>query len=258
MNIHVIKIGGRVASEETVLKEFLAEAAALPGNDGIVVVHGGGAEVSRISGQLGHTPRFIDGVRMTTPEEMPIVDMVLAGKMNKYIVRLAYPAGLSCVGISGCDGGLFTGNSIGEGNCTGNIRNVRAELLRLLLDRGFTPVVSSVSMDEAGNPLNINADEAALGIATALKASTLVYISDIPGVLLGGEVIPFLDKPLIEQHIKAGDISGGMVPKVRTAAQAVADGVKAVVIGGYEGSGNLESLLTGNRGTTITKTAITS
>ena len=251
MNIHIIKLGGRVATDESVLKTFLREASKLPEEDGLVIVHGGGAEVSQLSQTLGHAPRFIDGVRMTTPEEMPVVDMVLAGKMNKYIVRLGFAAGLDAVGVSGCDGGLFTGGSIAPGNRTGKISRVNPRLLSTLIEKGFTPVVSSVSMDDNGDALNINADEAALAVAKAMKAVTLVYISDIPGVLHEEKVIPYLDGASIDMHIAQGTISGGMVPKVRSAFDAVKNGVQAVIIGGYGSDGDLGSLLSKTRGTAI-------
>ena len=253
MNIHIVKIGGRVAVDEGILDTFLEEAAGMASRDRIVLVHGGGAEVSTVSKKLGLTPRFIDGIRMTSREEMPVVDMVLAGKMNTYLVRRAKRHRLEPAGLSGCDGSLFTGVSIDpEGkNRTGKISAVNPGLIALLLKEGYTPVISSVSMDDGGEPLNINADEAALELAKALKAQSLLYISDIPGVLSGSAVIPKLDEDLIRKHIEEGTINGGMVPKVRSALDAVHNGVKAVIIGGYMKSGDLVQLLDRKRGTAI-------
>ena len=136
-----------------------------------------------------------------------IVDMVLAGKMNKYLVRMCGQF-MPAVGLSGSDGKLFTGKSIAcddnEITCTGEITDVHPSLLNLLLENGYVPVVSSTSMDWEGKPLNINADEAALAIAAALPSAHLIFLSDVPGILKEDAVIPQMNKEETEQEIENG------------------------------------------------------
>ncbi len=253
----LVKIGGRPAEVETLLEEMAREMAALRGSYRFILVHGGGAEVSRVSKVFGLAPVFRDGVRLTSPEEMGIVDMVLSGKMNKYMVRVC-GRHLPTVGLSGSDGRLFVGRRIGceEGSvtCTGEIAAVDPALLELLLVHGYTPVISSTSMDEAGAPLNINADEAAWSVASALPADHLVFLSDVPGILKEEKVIEELTEAGIGREIAAGVISGGMIPKVRSSVKALAMGVKEVIIGSYAAPGDLSHMLQGRRGTRIITT----
>ncbi|MCF7928476.1 MAG: acetylglutamate kinase [Spirochaetales bacterium] len=291
----LIKIGGRAAEQEEVLDDLLQEISSLAGagpapasagaprptessgaprsagsgpgsgpgsgtdagsGPGVVLFHGGGAEVSRLSGLLGQEPVFKDGIRMTSSEEMDTVDMVLRGKMNAYIVRRCAAAGLNAVGLSGIDGSLFTGASIdpsGESR-TGRVVSAKPDLLAGLLEKGYLPVVSSVSRDSQFKPLNINADEAALHTAMALKADILIFLSDIPGILdENKEVIRRLTPSRAETEITAGIIQGGMIPKVRSSISALAGGVSEVVVGSYTKSGDLASLLEGTSGSSIIK-----
>ena len=254
----LLKIGGRAAEPEA-MAHLAREMSALDGKYTFVFVHGGGAEVSRISGIFGLTPQFVNGVRMTTFPEMEVVDMVLAGKMNKDITRLFRKEGLNALGLSGSDGGLFTGKALDEQSHTGKVTAVNAGLLRLLTAEGYVPVVSSTSMEPGGKSLNINADEAALALAEALPADLLVFISDIPGILKPSEdksapgVLSTLDSEGIRREIEAGVITGGMIPKVESSRQALTSGVGAVVIGDYSRGGDLEALLAGRKGTKIIK-----
>lgn len=252
--VTVIKIGGRAASEKQALMSMLEEMKGLLDRHRFILVHGGGAEVSKVTEVFGLKPVFKDGVRMTSPEEMDIVDMVLAGKMNKYIVRMCNLL-MPAVGISGSDGLLFTGIRIACGEnevtCTGQITEVRTELLTLLLGSGYTPVVSSTSMDGGGAPLNINADEAALALAAALPSKHLLFLSDVPGILKNGAVIPLLHKQGMEEEIENGVIAGGMIPKVRSSVKALEQGVKDIIIGGYMKEGDLSALIEGKAGSRI-------
>jgi len=263
----LIKIGGRAASAGETLGELVREMADLGKNYDFILVHGGGAEVSRVTKIFGIEPVFKDGIRMTSEAEMEIVDMVLAGKMNKALVRLFQRNGTKAVGLSGSDGGLFTGHSLeggrsvssgGEGsgsrrgNRTGRIDRVDPELLDLLGKAGYLPVLASTSMDEEGGGLNINADEAALAVAEAVKADALVFLSDIPGIMKDGEVRKTIDEKRALGEIEAGVITGGMIPKVKSSLEALHAGVKAVVIGEFLAYGNLSLLLERRQGTTIT------
>ena len=249
-----IKIGGRAASEKEYLNALIKEMHTLRDRFRFVLVHGGGAEVSKVTEVFGLQPVFKDGVRMTSPEEMDIVDMVLAGKMNKYLVRMCSRY-MPAVGLSGSDGGIFTGTRLAcdenEITCTGNVRDVRPDLLRLLLSNGYVPVVSSTSMDEAGEALNINADEAALALAVALPSTHLLFLSDVAGILKQETVIPLLNGEDTEREIAAGVIAGGMIPKVRSSVKALEAGVKDIIIGRYTAGGDLKALLAGNSGSRI-------
>ncbi len=250
MKICVVKTGGKVAANENTILEIAKEFKKIDGFH-FIFVHGGGAEVTNAAKVFGIESQFIDGVRHTSKDEMNVVDGVLAGKINKQMVRIFHKADLKAVGLSGSDGSLFTGKSIKEGSHTGRITDVDTKLLNLLSDGGYIPVVATTSMDKNHSPLNINADEAALAIAKQIKAEALIFISDIPGVLKDGEIIQYLDEEKIEKEIKDEVISGGMIPKVRSSLTAIQNGVNKVVIGDYQKSGDLEKLLKAQKGTSI-------
>ncbi len=250
MHARVIKIGGELAGSVGELKELAADLAADPG---WVLVHGGGAEVSRLARRFGVESRFKDGVRQTSTEEMDYVDMALSGLINKRLVRLFQSAGLNAVGLSGSDGRIFTGRPVSDGSRTGEVAGVEAALLQTLLDGGYLPVLCSTSMGDDGMGLNINADSAALAVAAALRARTLVFLSDIPGVLKGGRVLDRLTAGEALAEIAAGTITGGMVAKVRACLGALERGVEAIVIGEYAGRGSVRALQSGSRGTRIAR-----
>lgn len=250
----LVKIGGVVATDANLLSALLAEISQMA-NTKLVLVHGGGKEVTAVSERFGLTAEFRDGIRLTSVAEMEVVDMVLGGKINIDLVRRARKAGLNAVGLGGQDGGLFTGEvrsfTDKSESRTGQITQARPQLLEVLTAGGYFPIVNSTSTDASGQGLNINADEAAQELAMAAKAEALVYISDIAGVLKDGRVLPHLDGPTLDTEIASGVIGGGMVPKVRSARQAVEAGVGKVIIGGYQNAGDLQKLLAGSSGTTI-------
>lgn len=252
--IIIIKIGGRAAADKKALEELIREITLLKEYK-IIMVHGGGAEVSRISRIFKLEPRFVNGIRMTSAEEMEVVDMVLAGKMNKYITRHMLACGRKAVGISAFDGGTVLGKPLldddGRESCTGQVSSTDSAFLEILLEKDFLPVISPVSMDKAGNPLNINADDVALGISTLFPGSCLVFLSDIPGILKNNQVIGNLNETEAQSEIAAGVIGGGMVPKVRASLGALKKGVASVVIGDYQIQGDLESLLKGEKGSAL-------
>ena len=195
----LIKIGGRAAAAESSLADLVREMADLKNRYDFILVHGGGAEVSRITKIFGLEPVFRDGVRMTSGPEMEIVDMVLAGKVNKSLVRMFSARGMKAVGISGSDGGLFTGASIDPagGSRTGRVERVNPEAALLLLRSGYLPVVASTSMDAEGGALNINADEAALEIAKGVREDAPRLAEAAPGGQGGRRRGPaHLDAPL--------------------------------------------------------------
>lgn len=249
-DILCIKIGGSAVMDEGPLKDLVADIAS--SGAPVILVHGGGAEVSRVSALFGHTPRFVDGIRHTSGEEMDVVDMVLSGKLNKYLVRRFHAAGRRAVGLTGSDGALFQGRRIHGESRTGRIEQVDTGLLSLLLEHGYTPVIASTSVEADGTALNINADEAALAVASAVRAGTLLFLSDIPGILMEERPVPAMDRGEIEAAITGGCITGGMIPKVRSSIQALEAGVGSIIIGKYEGAGDFSRLIRGEKGTRIT------
>ncbi len=248
-----LKIGGTLAEDESQLQSFAADMLDLMSDHQMVVIHGGGAEVSRLSRQMGYEPRFHEGIRLTSAGEMDIVEMVLSGKVNKRLVRLFQSCGLSAVGLCGADGRCFTGRTLGriDGSetRTGNIGEVDPRLLILLLTADFLPVLSSTSMDGGGRGVNINADTVAFEVACRMKCDYLVFISDIPGVLKGKQVLKSLNRERAKAELAAGTITGGMIPKTTSALEALKRGVGQVIVGQYCGRGSVRALLEGEMGT---------
>lgn len=244
----VIKVGGRVIEDSAAFAALLHDLAAVT-VERIVVVHGGGAAVSRVTERMGLEPRFVDGIRQTSAEEMDIVDMVLAGAVNTTLVRRA--RAIRPVGINGNDGGLITAARTAPESHTGTVTAVDTAIIDALWAGGFTPIVASVAQDAAGTALNVNADHVADAIARALRADLLCYVSDVDGVLANQQLVPRLSTAAIEAHIAAGTVHGGMAAKLRSAQSAIAAGVKQITIGSVRATGDLADLLHHRRGTRI-------
>ena len=237
LNVRVVKIGGNELDRPA----WVAECARALRDGGVpvVVVHGGGQAVSAWSRRLGLPVEKRDGMRVTTPEIAEVVEMVLGGPMNRLLVSALRQAGLDAIGLSGVDGGLLTAQPVQQGSElgeVGTIETVRASLLHSLLLAGLTPVIAPVapSLSAPVRPLNVNADQAAAAIATALGAQELLFVSDVPGVTVDGVAQPSLAVSEVEPLIELGVASGGMAAKLRAAAQAVGAGVRAVRIGGLD------------------------
>jgi acetylglutamate kinase len=196
-----------------------------------VVVHGGGRQINALSARLGFPVVKINGLRVTTPEVAEVVQMVLCGPVRSRLVSALEAAGLRAVGVSGADGGLLeariTDPDLGR---VGEISRVSPALLDALSAAGFTPVVAPVCVDAMG-PLNVNADEAATAVALALSAGDLLFVSDVPGVLVDGVPQASLTAREVEERIAAGDVKDGMAVKLRCAARAFQRGVAVVRIG---------------------------
>ncbi len=253
-DVLVVKIGGRAAEDRQSLAALCDELAGVAREHHVVLLHGGGAEVTAVSKRFGIDAKFTDGVRQTSAEEMEVVDMVLRGKINSKLVRLLRARGLNAVGLGGSDGGTFLGKPLGGPSAptrTGEITAVDPRLLLNLLEAGYLPVLCSTSMDAEGGGLNINADTAAFQVAGALKASVLVFLSDIPGVISEGSVVQALSEPEARELVSRGVIAGGMVPKVSSSFDAMSRGVSKVIIGKYESPGALARLLDGKEGTRL-------
>ncbi|MDB4951553.1 MAG: argB [Gemmatimonadetes bacterium] len=227
--VTVIKVGGNEVDD----REWVARLAVAVRKRGpAVIVHGGGKEVTELQRALGAEPEWRDGLRVTTPEAMRAVSMVLSGLVNKRLVSALVGAGVDALGVSGEDAGLLRAIVARDGALgrTGKIAEVRAELLRVWLRMGLTPVISPVSRGPDGEPLNVNADDAAAAVASALRAEELLFVSNVPGVLVDGRTRGGVDGDEVEEMVAAGVATGGMAPKLRAAARA-AHGVGSVRIG---------------------------
>jgi acetylglutamate kinase len=231
--IVVVKIGGE-ALDEARLLSVVAEDLALMALVGIelVVVHGGGPQVSEAMRRTGVEPTFVGGLRVTDDAAMEVVREVLVGSINSNLVGSLCSAGLNAVGISGIDGGLFVAERVRDLGRVGDVRVVRPDLVLSLLGNGYTPVIASVAAEDDGTPLNVNADAAAGALAAALGAAKLVYLTNVEGLYsdLGdrGSLVPELKAAELESMVP--DLSAGMGPKARSAVSALGAGVGKVHI----------------------------
>ena len=236
----VVKYGGAAMVDESLKSQVLSDLALLHYVGlKLVLVHGGGKEISALMKRVGKEPQMVAGRRVTDSETMELTEMVLSGTINKELVAGLNSRGLKAVGISGRDANLMRATkfvseddpSLDYGR-VGVIQRVNAELLESLTYHGYVPVVSPVSDDEQGESLNVNADDAASALAEGLKADKLVLLSDVPGVLADASdpstLISVIETNEVEQLIAQGTITGGMVPKVRALRQAVESGVGKV------------------------------
>lgn len=255
MKAIVIKIGGSMAEDLGALAELAADLVRLQASGRrVVLVHGGGKDISRNLGWLGQEAKFVEGLRVTDAAAMDMVEMTLSGRVNKLLVRLLQAAGAKAAGISGVDGGLFRCTPLREDGALGFVGEVKAvdgSLLDALWAGGFLPVVSPVSLGADFTSWNVNADQAAADLACGIGAESLLLVSDVPGVLKDGAVIPSIEAAKIEELVVDGTASGGMIPKLRSCAQTVAAGVGSVAIAGWSGPGTLGRILAGEAGTRI-------
>lgn len=234
----VIKLGGRAQGDGALPGAIAAAAAA---GDRICVVHGGGDEVTQLQRQLGAEPTFLNGRRVTTEDDLVVVRMVLSGTVNKRLVRAFTAAGVAAAGVSGEDGRLLTCTVFGNGTlgAVGEPATVDPAMLDALLTGGFVPVISPLGRLEDGNGCNVNGDDAAAAIATALGADELVFVADVPAVLdATGAPIAMLDGDGMQALIASGDAKGGMIAKLESARRALDGGVARVRIGDLHAIGN--------------------
>lgn len=232
----VIKYGGNAMINEH-LKEQVMEDIVLLHLIGVkvVVVHGGGPEISELMKKLGKETEFIDGLRVTDKETIDIVQMALAGKVNKTLVNLIEMKGGKAMGISGMDGRLIEAKPQSKKlGYVGKVTKINVDPITDLLEKGYIPVISTLGCDKEGNTYNINGDTAAAHIAGALKAKRLIMMTDIAGVLRDKDDPTTLIPDMTVSEAKAlydeGVISGGMIPKVDCCIEAVGKGVDKVII----------------------------
>ena len=234
--IVVIKYGGNAMVNER-LKQQVMEDIALLWLIGVkvVLVHGGGPEISETMKRLGKQAQFVNGLRVTDKETVDIVQMVLAGKVNKTLVNLLQMKGGHAVGLSGIDVGIIEATMKDEAlGYVGKITRIRTQPITDLLEKNYIPVISTVASDRLGNTYNINGDTAAAYIAGALNAVRLIMMTDIAGILRDKDdpstLIPALTVKEAKKLFDEGVISGGMIPKVDCCIEAINKGVKHVVI----------------------------
>jgi acetylglutamate kinase len=266
----VLKVGGSELDREGFVEGLIEALRGLWDRHAVALVHGGGKAIARLQERLCLEPRFVEGLRVTDDESLDVAEMVLSGLVNKRLVGRLVGAGVSAMGLSGVDNGLFRvakmGHETDDLGWVGDIRETHAAPIEALLALGITPVVSPISLGLDGHTYNVNADHAASALACALGASELVFVSNVPGVLAempplnpprtihGGEeeapspakpgegwgegaseCIPTLTPQEVESLIVSGVINGGMVPKVRSALSALDRGVPRVRITDLEG-----------------------
>ena len=232
----VIKYGGNAMINED-LKQQVMEDICLLWLIGVkvVLIHGGGPEISETMKRLGKKSEFVNGLRVTDRETVDIVQMVLAGKVNKTLVNLLQMKGGHAVGLSGIDGGILEATMKDEAlGYVGEITKIRTQPITDLLEKNYIPVISTIASDRQGNTFNINGDTAAACIAGALGAERLIMMTDIAGLLRDKDdpstLIPAVTVSEAKQLFAEGVISGGMIPKVDCCIEAIEKGVRHVVI----------------------------
>lgn len=234
--ILVVKYGGNAMINET-LKDSVVHDIVLLNLVGVkvVLVHGGGPEITEMLGKIGKKTQFVDGLRVTDRETVDVAQMVLAGKINKTLVNLIECCGGKSMGLSGIDGHMIKSSVKDERlGFVGNIEEVNPQPVLDVLEKGYIPVVSTIGCDDEGNVYNINADTAAAELAAALDAESLISLTDTSGLLMDKNdpttLISHVTIKETEELIEKGIISEGMIPKVECCTNAIKKGVKRVFI----------------------------
>lgn len=256
----VMKCGGSTLAE--LPDSFFGDLVKLQEN-GVqpVIVHGGGPAISENLGKLGIESKFVNGLRHTSEEVLDVVEMVLSGSINKMIVRRIAKSGGKALGLSGVDGGLLQAKPVAashEVGLVGEVTGVNADLVAGVLNLGYMPVIAPVGAGPDGQRYNINADTAAGAVASELGVSRMIVVTDVPGIMktVNGEkrVLETITVQQIEDMILAGEIYGGMIPKVRAAVDCISGKVKEVVIVNGAEPGVLGKVLSGEKiGTKIVR-----
>ncbi len=235
----VVKYGGNAMINPELKKAVMSDIILLQlVGVKVVLVHGGGPEISNMLNRLGVESKFVNGLRYTDKETAEIVQMVLSGKTNKDLVSLIDTCGGKAVGMCGIDGGMIKVEKLVEDGFdygyVGEIKSVDPTLIRETLQEGYIPVIATVGIDGAGQVYNINADTAAAEIAAALEAENIITLTDIPGLMRDvndkSSLIPEIHIDEIDALIESGIIYGGMIPKIRSCEKAIRSGVKKAVM----------------------------
>lgn len=263
----VIKMGGSILKEGT-SQGLVADLKEVAKTNKIILVHGGGAEVTEVASKLGKEQKFIispEGFRSryTDKETIEIYTMVMAGKMNKQIVLALEKEGVPAVGITGLDAATLKAErktkliavdergrkKVIDGGYTGKITEVNSELLNLLLEKGFVPVVTPIALSQDSEPLNVDGDRTAAIIAGALKADRLILLTDVAGLMLKGELVSKISSTEVKEVLSS--IGSGMSTKVHAALEALNQGVKEVLVTAGAADNPISSALNHKVGTVI-------
>ena len=242
----VVKYGGHAMVDEQLKADFARDITLLKFTGlNPVVVHGGGPQINKVLDQMGIQHRFIKGMRLTDEATMDVVEMVLGGKVNKDIVSQINKQGGKAVGLSGKDGELIRAKKLHivyqedenkppeiiDPGLVGQVTQINPNIINTLSQQGFIPIIAPVGTGDSGETYNINADLVASSIAVALSAKRLVLLTDVEGVLnVSGELISSIDMETIDQMTREKTISGGMIPKIECALEALKSGVEKVHI----------------------------
>jgi len=250
----VVKLGGTTLAEQ---RQVLGEVASVARTRPVVLVHGGGKRITEWLERLGVQTRFVNGLRITDPAALEVAAAVLRGVVNSELVAALRDAGCDAVGLSGVDGGLLLGQRVPDLGLVATVVGVRRDLLDQLLVAGQVPVVAPLARDEDGIVCNVNADDAASGIAAGVGARQLVLMTDVDGVRgHDGHRLATITPAEAETLIADGTIRGGMVPKVRAALAALAwDGAEAVIADGSAPDALLRALEDPGFGTRVSAQA---
>lgn len=246
----ILKVGGNEIDD----REFVDRLGQVLNTltEPVILVHGGGKEIKQLQERLGVEPQYIDGLRVTDEDSLALVQMVLAGRVNKRLVASLSHAGLDALGMSGIDRACIQAKKLehpgGDLGYVGQITHVRTNVFKRLLEDDVIPILSPICYGPGGYVFNVNADHVASALAVALEATELVFLTNVPGVLHAGTLLTKLTPAEVEALITEAVIFGGMIPKVRSALEAVKAGVHSVRIT------NLTGLQQGT-GTTISNVA---
>jgi acetylglutamate/LysW-gamma-L-alpha-aminoadipate kinase len=264
----VIKMGGSILKEGA-SSDLIADLKTVLENNQVILVHGGGVEVTEIASKLGKEQKFVispEGFRSryTDKETIEIYTMVMAGKMNKQIVLALQCQGISAVGLSGLDAKILQAERkkriievdergrkrVIDGGYTGKINNVNTDILHFLLEKGYTPIVTPIAISEECEPLNVDGDRTAAIVASALKADSLILLTDVAGLMLKGERIEKISSGEVKEVLSK--IGAGMSTKVHAGLEALNQGVKEVIITSGTAKNPISNALKHETGTVIT------
>ena len=235
----IVKIGGSALAGGALddLPEILASETP------VVLMHGGGQQLTRVLDALDIPTQFREGLRVTDEATMKVAEMVFAGEVNKALVRELYAMGIPAVGLSGTDGPTLHVQPVPNLGRVGNVTEVEPHLVETLWSGGFVPTIAPIGLGPEG-AYNVNADSAAAALAAGLGAGHLFFLTDVNGLLYGGEAVPALAPNECEGYVERGLAVGGMVPKLRAAAEAAREGVEARIVNGNK-KGSLQKAVAG-------------
>lgn len=231
MKTVLIKCGGSIIDELS--PEFFQSIKELKKQGyAIVIVHGGGPDINHMLEQFQVKTEFVDGLRKTTKEALNVVEMVLSGQTNRKLVQKLEENGLHSIGLNGSDSHLLEGEFVNKDKLgfVGEVKKVNTDLIEMFLERDIIPVITPIAITKDGVKLNVNADYAAASVANALKVEQCLFVTDVEGIIIDGEVKKSIPLSAIDQYIAQGEIYGGMIPKVKSAIAAIQKGMESVMI----------------------------